>query len=161
MNISPQEASRYLRKHGQHAEADLIQREHRGTKIERDFSDWATRNGITDLHQQVRLIHGRKLQWDFVHFPSRTAIETQGSNWGKTVKIGGRLYIPMTDHNTIGKITSDAAKAVLAQLCGYFSWQLAGESLKDAEHMSLLLARLRGEPTSVREGIVMQPERLF
>ena len=60
-----------------------------------------------DLWAEQRLIPNRRFRFDFVHYPSRTAIEVNGGNWSN-----GR-------HTRAGALNQEYEKILLATLEGY------------------------------------------
>lgn len=86
--------------------------------LERQFALlWAEHYPKIDLHSQVYFAKGRKLHFDFAHWPSKTAIEIQGGIWIQ----GG--------HSTPKGIQQDYEKLNLAQSLGWLVFQVTAESM--------------------------------
>mgnify|MGYP006445078117 FL=1 len=87
-----------------------------------------------DLWAEQKLIPHRRFRFDFVHYPSKTAIEVNGGNWG-----GGR-------HTRAGALNQEYEKILLAALEGYTVIFLSQDQI-DEEYLEMvhqvLVARSR------------------
>jgi hypothetical protein len=79
--------------------------------LEQSFAAlWSERYPQIDLCAEYEFAERRKLRLDFVHLPSKTAIEIQGG-----------IYNPSHSHSSGSGIESDCDKALLAATLG---WQV-------------------------------------
>lgn len=90
------------------------------SKLELQFEQlWVELYPDIDLEAEVRLIPNRKFRFDYVHFPTKTAIEINGGNWNY-----GRHCRPQS-------LLSEYEKINLAQLLGFTVFILSGEMIND------------------------------
>jgi hypothetical protein len=73
------------------------------------------------LDREVALIPGRRFRFDFVHKPSRVAIEIQGGTYARSPK----------SHNTGVGLDRDYEKNNLAQYHGFIIFQLSCKMITD------------------------------
>ena len=79
------------------------------------FYRWQKLYPSAPLEREVLLIPGRRFRFDFVHKPSRVAIEIQGGTYSRTAK----------SHGTGVGLDRDYEKNNLAQYHGYIIFQLS------------------------------------
>lgn len=72
---------------------------------------------VFTLNPQLSIIPGRKFKFDFVHLPSKVAIEINGKIWGKGAHSSGKGLL------------RDYEKLNLAQMQGYCVFQLSSEMI--------------------------------
>jgi very-short-patch-repair endonuclease len=78
------------------------------SKLEREFEHlWTALYPEIDLTAEVKLIPKRRFRFDYVHEPSKVAIEINGGNWVK-----GRHTRPQA-------LSDEYEKVLLANLEGY------------------------------------------
>lgn len=86
--------------------------------LESQFEDlWVNLYPDIELIAEVQLIPKRRFRFDYVHLPSKTAIEINGGNWNY-----GRHCRPQS-------LLSEYEKINLAQLQGYRVFILSGEMI--------------------------------
>lgn len=86
------------------------------SKPEQEFEAlWERTFPDVDLIKEVRLIKGRRWRWDWVHEPSRTALELDGGGW-----LHGRHHRPQ------GRI-NDNEKDLAALEAGYVTIRFVPE----------------------------------
>lgn len=123
----------------------------RGSRLERQFADWCANRGIP-IDREVELVPGRKFRFDFVHLPTKTAIEIQGAVFARGRK----------GHTSASGISRDAEKIVLCQLCGFLIWPLTEMNMRHQGFMDLLESRLRGiKRNGMEPNIRRRPAELF
>ena len=81
---------------------------------EQFLSLWQAYYPELTLEREMVLIPKRKFRFDFVHVPSKTAIEINGGTWGRK----------KSKHSTGAGIARDYEKANLAAIEGYTVFQL-------------------------------------
>jgi len=90
------------------------------SKLEEQFvALWEYHFPDIDLHSEVCLIPGRKFRFDFVHHPTKVAIEINGQIWRK----GG--------HSSGSGLIRDYTKLNLAAFEGWQVLQLSSEHLTE------------------------------
>ena len=72
-----------------------------------------------ELWAEQKLIPNRRFRFDFVHYPSKVAIEINGGNWA-----GGR-------HTRAGALNKEYEKILLAALEGYLVLFLSQDQITD------------------------------
>jgi very-short-patch-repair endonuclease len=86
------------------------------SKIEEDFLVlWKKKYPLATLDREKQLIPDRRFRFDFVHNPSRVAIEIQGGTYSRLPKF----------HGTGRGLDRDYEKNNLAQYHGYLVFQLS------------------------------------
>lgn len=86
------------------------------SKIEKIFLTlWEKTYPLVILDREVQLIPGRRFRFDFVHTPSRVAVEIQGGTYSRSPKA----------HGTGVGLDRDYEKYNLAQYHGYLVFQLS------------------------------------
>jgi hypothetical protein len=92
------------------------------SKIEKNFSTlWEKTHPLVILDREVQLIPGRKFRFDFVHTPSRVAVEIQGGTYSCSPKA----------HGTGVGLDRDYEKYNLAQYHGYLVFQLSCKMINE------------------------------
>jgi hypothetical protein len=92
------------------------------SSIERQFFyRWQKLYPAVSLDREVLLIPKRRFRFDFVHQPSRVAIEIQGGTYARSPK----------SHSTGVGLDRDYEKNNLAQYHGYVIFQLSCKMITD------------------------------
>ena len=93
------------------------------SKIEEKFlTIWQKEYPLTILDREVQLVPGRKFRFDFVHKPSKVAIEIQGGTYSRSPKA----------HGTGAGLDRDYEKYNLAQFHGYLVFQLSCKMITES-----------------------------
>jgi hypothetical protein len=92
------------------------------SKIEEKFlALWEKTYPLTILDREIQLVPSRRFRFDFVHKPSRVAIEIQGGTYSSSPKA----------HGTGMGLDRDYEKYNLAQYHGYLVFQLSCKMINE------------------------------